>query len=33
MINIYNPDGSISMQAFVTKEAKREEEQIGRAHV
>ncbi len=26
MINIYNPDGSISMQAFVTKEAKREEE-------
>lgn len=26
MINIYNPDGSISMQVFVTKEAKREEE-------
>lgn len=26
MINIYNPDGSISMQAIVTKEAKREEE-------
>ena len=26
MINIYNRDGSISMQAFVTKEAKREEE-------
>lgn len=26
MINIYNPDGSIPMQAFVTKEAKREEE-------
>lgn len=26
MINIYNPDGSVSMQAFVTKEAKREEE-------
>lgn len=26
MINIYNSDGSISMQAFVTKEAKREEE-------
>lgn len=26
MNNIYNPDGSISMQAFVTKEAKREEE-------
>lgn len=26
MINIYNPDGSISMQAFVTKEAKIEEE-------
>ena len=26
MINIYNPDGGISMQAFVTKEAKREEE-------
>lgn len=26
MINIYNLDGSIAMQAFVTKEAKREEE-------
>ncbi len=26
MINIYNPDGSISMQAIVAKDAKREEE-------
>lgn len=33
MINIYNLDGSIAMQAFVTKEAKREEELSKSDHI